>query len=91
MAKRILNNYKFSHYSVHSLETNQSIMNKTIKTVLLIAGVVLLVYGIYNLIAPEASFDIGIIKAEAQDNTNAYMTIGFGILALAIGILAGKK
>jgi uncharacterized membrane protein HdeD (DUF308 family) len=66
-------------------------MNNTIKTVLLIAGVALLGYGIYTLIRPEASLDLGILKVESQDNTNAYITIGLGLLALIIGFLAGKK
>ena len=55
------------------------------------AGIILLGYGIYTLIAPEASIDLGVIKAEAQDNTNAYITIGLGILALGVGFLGGKK
>jgi len=66
-------------------------MNKSLKTVLLVAGIVLLGYGIYTLVAPEASIDLGVIKAEAQDNTNAYITIGLGILAVAAGFLGGKK
>lgn len=66
-------------------------MNKSIKSVLLVAGIALLGYGIYILIAPEAKFDIGILKVEAQDNNNAYITIGLGLLALAIGFFAGKK
>tara|TARA_R110002167_G_scaffold29977_19_gene99550 strand:+ start:1096 stop:1299 length:204 start_codon:yes stop_codon:yes gene_type:complete len=66
-------------------------MNKSIKSVLLVAGAALLGYGIYQLIIPEASLDIGILKVEAQDNNNAYITIGLGILALAIGFLAGKR
>ena len=66
-------------------------MNKSIKTVLLVVGVILLGYGIYTMIAPEASVDLGVIKAEAQDNTNSYITIGLGILALLVGMLGGKK
>jgi len=66
-------------------------MNKSLKTVLMTAGIILLGYGIYTLIAPEASIDLGVIKAEAQDNTNAYITIGLGILALGVGFLGGKK
>ncbi len=66
-------------------------MNKSIKTILLVAGIALLGYGIYTLIAPEAKFDIGILKVEAQDNNNAYITIGLGLLALGIGFFAGKR
>lgn len=66
-------------------------MNKTIKMILLIVGVGLLGYGIYTLIAPEASISVGPLDVQAQDNTNSYITIGLGVLALVIGIMAGKK
>jgi hypothetical protein len=66
-------------------------MNKTIKMILLIAGVGLLAYGIYLLVMPETSLDLGIVDIETQDNKNAYITIGLGLLALAIGFFAGKK
>ena len=67
-------------------------MNKTVKTILLIGGVVLLGYGIYILIQPEASLSIGDVNLfESQDNTNAYITIGLGIVALAVALVVGKK
>lgn len=66
-------------------------MNKTLKTILMSVGVVLLVYGIYTLIAPEASIGIGDLSIDVQDNTNAYMTIGLGLVALVLGFLGGKK
>ena len=66
-------------------------MNKTIKMILLIAGVGLLGYGIYQLVIPETSLDLGFIDIETQDNKNAYITIVLGLVALAIGFIAGKK
>lgn len=66
-------------------------MNKTIKTILMVVGLVLVVYGIYKMITPEASIDIGIAKVEAQDNQDAYITIGLGLAALVLGFLAGRK
>ena len=66
-------------------------MNKTIKMILLIAGVGLLGYGIYLLVMPEASLDLGFVDVETQDNKNAYITIVLGLLALAISFFAGKK
>lgn len=66
-------------------------MNKTIKTILMIVGAVLLVYGIYTLIAPEASVGIGDLSIDVQDNTDAYMTIGLGLVALVLGFIGGKK
>lgn len=66
-------------------------MNRTVKSVLLVAGIALLGYGIYTLIAPEASVSIGSFSVSAQDNTNAYITIGLGIAALAASFLGSKK
>ena len=67
-------------------------MNKTIKTLLIIAGLALLGYGIYTLIIPETDINIGELDLiEAQDNTNAYITIGLGILALAVALLGRRK
>ena len=66
-------------------------MNKAIKTVLLVAGVVLLIYGFYTLVQPEASVSVGDFSVSAQDNTNAYITIGLGLAAIAISLFAGKR
>ena len=67
-------------------------MNKKIKSVLLIVGLVLAGYGIFMLIQPETQVSIGDLDlVEAQDNTNAYITIGIGVVAIALGLLGGKK
>ncbi|QTE21283.1 hypothetical protein [Polaribacter cellanae] len=67
-------------------------MNKSIKTVLLVAGLILLGYGIYTLIQPEAQVSIGDLDLiEAQDNTNSYITIGLGIVAVALSLIKGKS
>ncbi|WP_242131664.1 hypothetical protein [Aestuariivivens marinum] len=66
-------------------------MNKSVKTILLVAGLGLLVYGIYTLIAPEASVSIGDFSVEAQDNTDAYITIALGLVAIVLSLFAGKK
>ena len=66
-------------------------MNKTIKTILLVVGLILVIYGVYKMIVPEASVDIGIAKVEAQDNQDAYITIGLGLAAMILGFLGGKK
>lgn len=66
-------------------------MNKTVKTVLLIVGVVLIGYGIYTMIAPEASVSVGDIGFEAQDNTNSYITITLGVVVLLASLFVGKK
>jgi hypothetical protein len=41
-------------------------MNSIVKMILLVVGVVLLGYGIYTLIAPEASMDLGVISAKCK-------------------------
>lgn len=66
-------------------------MNKPVKTILLVVGVVLLIYGIYTLIAPEASIGIGELSIEAQDNDNSYITIALGLAAVVLSFLGGKK
>jgi hypothetical protein len=66
-------------------------MNKTVKTILLVVGVVLVAYGIYKMIMPEASVDIGIAEFEAQDNKDAFITIGLGLVAIVISFLGGRK
>ncbi|WP_405604711.1 hypothetical protein [Polaribacter sp. Asnod1-A03] len=66
-------------------------MNTLIKTILIIAGIGLLIYGGYELINPEASLDIGIAEFESQDNTNAYITLGIGIVTLLAGVFVKKS
>ena len=73
-----------------SNKLNLTKMNKTIKKVLLGIGVLLLAYGVYTVIAPEASVGIGDLSIEAQDNSNAYLIIVAGVIALGIGLL-GKS
>lgn len=66
-------------------------MNKTIKLILIIAGIALTAYGVYQIIAPEASVDIGIAEFEKQNNKSGYITTGVGIVTLLIGFFVGKK
>ncbi|MCL6295630.1 hypothetical protein [Jejuia spongiicola] len=66
-------------------------MNKNVKIILLVVGVILVGYGIYTLVAPEAAVSIGGLSVEAQDNTNSYITIALGLVAIALNFLGGKK
>lgn len=66
-------------------------MNKSVKTILLVVGIVLVGYGIYTMIAPEASVEVGPLSVEAQDNTDSYITIALGLVSVAISFLAGRK
>ncbi|WP_299676041.1 hypothetical protein [uncultured Dokdonia sp.] len=60
-------------------------MHKTIKLIIIIVGIVLLAYGVYTLIVPEASVSLGPLSIQAQDNTNAYIAIGIGLITLFVG------
>ncbi|SDS53929.1 hypothetical protein SAMN05216503_3385 [Polaribacter sp. KT25b] len=67
-------------------------MNKTIKTILLIVGVILLAYGIYTMVIPETQVSIGDLDLiESQDNTNSYITIGLGLVAVVLSLIKGKS
>ena len=67
-------------------------MNKTIKIILLVAGIILLVYGIYTMIQPETEVSIGDLDLiKSQDNTNSYITIALGIVAVGISLVKGKS
>ena len=58
---------------------------------MLFVGVVLIAYGIYTLISPEASIGIGDLSINVQDNTDAYWTIGLGLATLVLGLVGGRK
>jgi len=67
-------------------------MNKSIKLVLLIVGIILITYGIYIMVIPETQVSLGDVDlVETQDNTNAYITIGLGIVAVATSLVKGKS
>ncbi len=66
-------------------------MHKIIQAILLIVGVILIAYGVYTMITPEASVDLGIVEAEVQDNDNAFITIGLGIASVVLSLLGSKK
>jgi hypothetical protein len=66
-------------------------MHKAIQGILLLVGIILIGYGIYTMITPEASVDLGIVETEVQDNNNAYITIGLGIASVVLSLLASRK
>lgn len=66
-------------------------MNNSIKMILAVIGSVLLGYGIYTFIAPEAVVSIGSLEViKTQDNNNSYFIIVLGLVLLFMGLL-GKK
>lgn len=66
-------------------------MNKIIKIFLIIAGIILISYGIYKIISPEATVDIGIAEFNSQNNNNAYITLGIGIATLMVSFFIKKQ
>lgn len=66
-------------------------MQKIIQGILLLVGVILIGYGIYTMITPEASVDLGIVEAEIQEDNDAYITIGLGIASVVLSLLASRK
>ncbi len=67
-------------------------MNKSIKTILLVAGIIMLAYGIYTMVIPETKVAIGDVSLlETQDNTSSFVTIGLGIVAIIASLIKGKS
>tara|TARA_B110000967_G_scaffold202445_1_gene241313 strand:+ start:4805 stop:5017 length:213 start_codon:yes stop_codon:yes gene_type:complete len=67
-------------------------MNRAIKTILLVVGVILLAYGIYTMVVPEAKISMSDLDlVNAPDNTNAYITIVLGIVAVALSLIKEKS
>lgn len=67
-------------------------MNRAIKTILLVVGVILLAYGIYTMVVPETQISIDDLDLiEAPDNTTAYITIILGIVAVALSLIKEKS
>ena len=66
-------------------------MNKTLKLILVLVGIALLAFGVYRLFVPEASISIGSLDISAQDNTNAYISIGVGLVVLIISFVGDKS
>lgn len=67
-------------------------MGKNFKSIVLIAGIVILAYGVYTLIQPETQLSVGDVDLlKVQDNTGSYITIIFGIVAIAFSSFWGKK
>ena len=66
-------------------------MNKSIKMILVVGGTVLIGYGIYTFIAPEAVVSIGSLDViKTQDNNYSFIAIGLGLVILLFGLLGAK-
>ncbi len=66
---------------------------KILKVVLLIVGVVLVIFGLYNAFIPQQVLDIGPLEVNAKEGlTNQTLgMIGIGVLALIAGALLKNR
>lgn len=66
---------------------------KILKMVLLIVGVVLIIFGLYNAFVPQTVVDIGPLEVNAKEglNNQTLGMIGIGILALLGGALLKNR
>ncbi len=66
---------------------------KILKTVLLIVGVILIIFGLYNAFVPQQVLDIGPLEVNAKEGlTNQTLgMIGIGVLALIAGALLKNR
>lgn len=66
---------------------------KILKIVLLIVGVILIVFGLYNAFVPQQVLDIGPLEVNAKEGlTNQTLgMIGIGVLALIAGLLLKNR
>lgn len=68
------------------------IMKNTLKVVLLLVGGLLICYGVYTFVRPEASLDSGPLQVEgSEEKTQSLAMIGLGILTLLGGMAFRKR
>lgn len=67
-------------------------MNRAVKKVLLILGIILLIFGVYTMIIPEKETPIGSLDlVKTPDNSKSYITIGFGVIAIFLCLIKEKE
>lgn len=66
---------------------------RILKTVLLLVGVVLIVFGLYNAFVPQEVLDIGPLEVSAREglNNQTLGMIGLGVLALLAAVFAKNR
>lgn len=66
---------------------------KILKLVLVIVGVVLIIFGLYNAFMPQEVLSIGTFKVSAEEGlTNQSLgMIGLGVLALLAAVFAKNR
>lgn len=78
---------------IFKTSTKKPNIMKILKIVLLIVGVVLIVFGLYNAFVPQEVLDIGPLEVNAKEGlTNQTLgMIGIGVLALIAGALLKNR
>ena len=68
-------------------------MQNSLKTVLLIVGVILVGYGLYTAFAPETIIDAGPLQVQSKSGltTQSVITIALGVVALLAAVFSKKK
>lgn len=66
---------------------------KILKIVLLLVGVVLIIFGLYNAFVPQQVLDIGPLEVNAKEglSNQTLGMIGIGVLALIAGALIKNR
>lgn len=66
---------------------------KILKTVLVVVGVVLISFGLYNAFVPQEVLDIGPLEVSAKEglSNQSLAMIGLGVLALIAGAFMQKR
>ena len=90
---KILDKIQTTHFAWFFCNFNKiKGMNRTVKTVLLILGIILLILGVYTIIIPETETSIGNLDlVKTPDNSKSYITIGFGFIAIFLSLIKGKE
>lgn len=67
-------------------------MSQILKLTLLIGGLILFIYGVYQLITPEVSVDAGPLQISAQDNSSqAWAMLIVGAIAVLAAVIVYRK
>ena len=75
------------------IQPNKLNIMKILKTVLLIVGVVLIIFGLYNAFVPQSVVNIGPLEVNAKEglSNQTLGMIGIGVLALLGGALLKNR
>jgi len=66
---------------------------KVLKLILIVVGILLIVFGIYNAFVPQEVVDIGPLEVSAKEglNNQTLAMIALGVLALLAGVFVKNR